>query len=102
MAKVSEYLYFTFLHIFSDSFIKYAVLVSHGTKMPRAEWKSLKDYVIVIPPMEIVQNFNETIQPLFMKMMKNNSENKRLSAIRDVLLPKLMSGEIRVPVESAE
>ena len=42
--------------------------------------------------------FNE----IFFKVESNLYENKKLSSLRDALLPKLMSGKIRVPVESAE
>jgi len=37
--------------------------------------------------------------PLINKIIKVNTESRKLSIIRDSLLPKLMSGKIRVPVE---
>jgi type I restriction enzyme, S subunit len=54
----------------------------------------------VIPGKEIVDQFNEIVQSLFSQVLNNIEENKNLETIRDTLLPKLMSGEIRVPVES--
>lgn len=59
----------------------------------------MSNYSIVIPPMEIAEKFTTVVRG-FVSMMTNNIyENMNLSNIRDTLLPKLMSGEIRVPVE---
>ncbi|PAC33813.1 restriction endonuclease subunit S domain-containing protein [Caldifermentibacillus hisashii] len=51
------------------------------------------------PPIEIRKKFNNVIFPLLEKMILNSQQNIRIQKIRDTLLPKLMSGEIRVPVE---
>lgn len=49
-----------------------------------------------IPPLNIVQSFNEIYLHLKMKISINEEENQRLAALRDTLLPKLMSGEIKL------
>lgn len=49
-----------------------------------------------IPPLNIVQSFNEIYLHLKKKISINEEENQRLSALRDTLLPKLMSGEIKL------
>ena len=43
-----------------------------------------------------MNKFNKIIDPLFAMLRNNKEENTRLAAIRDALLPKLMSGEIDV------
>jgi type I restriction enzyme S subunit len=43
--------------------------------------------------------FNEFCEPLFTKKMKNHRQIRTLSRLRDTLLPKLMSGEVRVELE---
>ena len=45
---------------------------------------------------DCMNGFNELVSPLFMAIGKNNIQNKKLSELRDTLLPKLMSGEIDV------
>ena len=45
---------------------------------------------------DCMNSFNELVSPLFMAIGKNNIQNKKLSDLRDTLLPKLMSGEIDV------
>lgn len=54
---------------------------------------------IFIPHNEVIGKFNDVISNLRMKLNKNVSESQNLSQIRDSLLPKLMSGKIKVPVE---
>lgn len=49
-----------------------------------------------IPPLNIVQSFNEIYLQLKKKISINEEENQRLAALRDTLLPKLMSGEIKL------
>ena len=49
-----------------------------------------------IPPLNIVQSFNEIYLHLKKKISINEEENQRLAALRDTLLPKLMSGEIKL------
>jgi type I restriction enzyme S subunit len=45
---------------------------------------------------EVLQAFDELVTPLFDRIASNEKENRTLAATRDLLLPKLMSGEIRV------
>lgn len=51
---------------------------------------------VTIPPLNIVQSFNEIYHHLKKKISINEEENQRLAALRDTLLPKLMSGEIKL------
>lgn len=57
---------------------------------------------IVIPSEELIAKFEQNIKPLFSKIHRIKLENNSLSSIRDVLLPKLISGEIRVNVPKTE
>ncbi|WP_394888443.1 restriction endonuclease subunit S [Mesorhizobium sp. AaZ16] len=50
----------------------------------------------VIPPRSIVRSGNEVIRPIFEQIISNQRESRILAATRDLLLPKLMSGEVRV------
>lgn len=55
------------------------------------------DYMnMLFPPEKILREFSNIIEPTFNKLVKNLHQNQTLSSIRDTLLPKLMSGEIRV------
>ena len=100
--KKFEWYSFVLLHLFSDVFIDYTNAVSTGTKMPRTNWADMAKYQIVLPSSEIIYQFEKLIKPLLSQMKKNIMENRLLLSIRDTLIPKLMSGEIRVPVEEVE
>jgi type I restriction enzyme S subunit len=49
-----------------------------------------------IPPQWLITKFNNIVYPLFQKLNTNNSQIRTLENLRDTLLPKLMSGEVRV------
>lgn len=50
----------------------------------------------VIPTIDYCKKIDELIQPIFSQIRNNRSENQKLTALRDTLLPKLMNGEIEV------
>lgn len=52
--------------------------------------------IITIPPIASLNKFNDIIEEYFSQIFENGQENEQLSALRDTLLPKLMSGEIDV------
>lgn len=58
----------------------------------------LDKFLIVKPPKEIIYKFHSVVESLLNTIQSNGSENIKLSETRDMLLPKLMSGEIRVPL----
>lgn len=59
----------------------------------------INSYKTLIPPDKIILNFRIIAQLLFRNIQVNGEENIKLADIRDALLPKLMSGEIRVSTE---
>jgi type I restriction enzyme S subunit len=80
----------------SDEFIAYTNAYSAGTRMPRTNWKDMSRYEIALPQVEVSQKYTEFIRPLIERIIENIYQSHTLSQIRDVLLPKLLSGEIRV------
>ena len=89
----SEYLYQV---LYSDIFFDYMVLGSKGTKMPRGDKQQIMNYPITIPNELYLRKFKTFAEPIFSQIDLNRKENKRLSELRDTLLPKLMNGEIEV------
>ena len=51
-------------------------------------------FLLVMPTTEVVERFGELIEPIFTKIKTNADESRTLTALRDALLPKLMSGEL--------
>ena len=80
----------------SDAFVSFADMASEGTKMPRAKWSHMETYSHVIPPNTLLRVFNEIVKPALEIIISNIHTSRTLAILRDTLLPKLMSGEIRV------
>jgi type I restriction enzyme S subunit len=70
-----------------------------GSTFKEISGGEMKKVPIILPPKEIIRKFNEIATTLGKIQASLEDENNILMSIRDTLLPKLMSGEIRVPVE---
>ena len=91
--KYAAYLFST---LYADKFFAFMVAGSKGTKMPRGDKQQIMAYPAALPSDEELDEFNKLALPILAQLHSNKAENKRLSATRDALLPKLMSGEIDV------
>ena len=94
--KLKDYTYCLYLYLYEDNFFDYMMSGSKGTKMPRGDKKQIMRYPILIANSDIYIKFNKIVSPIFEKLFMLQEENKNLMELRDTLLPKLMSGEIRV------
>ncbi len=68
-----------------------------GSAVPSMTTKVLNGMPLQIPSDEFFENFEETISPWYKKLKSNQTQIRTLENLRDTLLPKLMSGEIRIP-----
>jgi type I restriction enzyme S subunit len=80
----------------SDEFVEYTNAGSTGTKMPRTSWAEMARYDIALPPKAVAQAFTERVRPGVDRIIAAIHESRFLAALRDALLPKLISGELRV------
>jgi len=80
----------------SKEFVDHATQTSQGTKMPRADWKVLVKYPVIIPLESILSQFNEFIENTVAQIQNMIFRNHNLRRTRDLLLPCLISGEIDV------
>jgi type I restriction enzyme S subunit len=67
-----------------------------GTVFGSINRDALNNMAITIPPTEIIDHFESIAAPMDATIVKNYEENCRLMALRDSLLPKLMSGELDI------
>ena len=91
--KYSTYLYNL---AYSDAFFDYMVAGSKGTKMPRGDKQQIMGYPVILPPDEVIEKFHEFADTVLKKIRTELEENKKLTVLRDSLLPKLMNGEIEI------
>ena len=91
-----RYTAYLFSTLYADSFFDFMVAGAKGTKMPRGDKQQIMTYPVVLPLEKDLNEFNFVATPILAQIYSNRTESERLSAIRDTLLPKLISGEIDV------
>lgn len=96
MPNQPQYSAYLFSTLYADKFFAFMVAGAKGTKMPRGDKQQIMTYPIVMPSEVALAEFNTIALPLIKQIYSNRAENKRLSLLRDTLLPKLMSGELDV------
>jgi len=67
-----------------------------NSAQPGINQESLKSLEILLPKKEIMDQFGDIAEKAVSLILKNSIENKNLAELRDSLLPRLMSGKIRV------
>ena len=94
--KSPEWSAFVSATVSSDPFVSYTDQTSTGTRMPRTSWKTMGQFPICIPPDQLALAYQEAMQPILARIVTNIHLSRTLAQIRDILLPKLISGEIRI------
>jgi len=95
-ATSAEWSAFVLMHLSSDALVAHTDRCSTGTKMPRASWDHICSYKVGLPPIEIARMFTAAVVPMTDRIIAGIHESRTLAALRDTLLPKLISGELRV------
>jgi len=90
------YLYFW---LDQDYMTQKIIGLNANSAQPGINQPAVKGLPILIPPIDVLERFDDLVVPIIKNLFSNCLENNILVSIRDTLLPKLMSGEIRVPVE---
>ena len=83
-------------HISSAEFVDYTNATSTGTRMPRTNWADMASYKIALPSIEVSKAFTRLVEPCVNRIVSAVHESRSLAAQRDALLPRLVSGEMRV------
>lgn len=75
-----------------------AISASHATTMGHIKRGDLDAAMVLVPPPQVLEAMSQQMKPLLDKQIENARQRKTLEKLRDTLLPKLMSGEVRVAV----
>jgi type I restriction enzyme S subunit len=94
--KAPEWASFVLSVISSDDFVEHTNAGSSGTRMPRTNWGEMGRYEVVIPPVPVAAAFEAAFSSMRDRIVAGVHEARTLATLRDTLLPKLMSGELRV------
>jgi len=73
-----------------------SIAESHATTFGHIKRGDLDEAMVLVPSSERLNEMTLVMEPLFGKHITNSAQIKSLTALRDTLLPKLMSGEVRV------
>ena len=76
--------------------LKHSHITGTGTTQQQLTIPDFGKKEIIVPPIDLMYYFTETVEPLFNSIWLTQDEIYTLTALRDTLLPKLMSGEIDV------
>ncbi|MWQ86658.1 restriction endonuclease subunit S [Glaesserella parasuis] len=91
-----DYYSFVYCLVRDKSFKAFAETNAKGSAQANISTKELLNYSIILASSEIQMKFESLIKPLLDKILVNSGNNENLSKVRDLLLPKLLSGEIHL------
>lgn len=89
-----KWFYYAWTKHYLDHFI--SIAADKATTMGHIKREELSKAKVLIPAKEDYEQIGALLQPLYDLIIANRVENKRLAGVRELLLPKLMSGEIDV------
>ena len=78
------------------SLVDSIVHAAHGSVFDTITTRTIEGSMTIVPSNALLDEFENVVNPLFLKILKNTQESQTLAATRDFLLPKLMSGEIQL------
>ncbi len=89
------FLYFT---VTTDDFVKHLMNHATGVSYPAVRADDFERAEVLVPTDELMTEFHQFSEPLFQQMTKLTDQNAKLTAARDLFLPRLMDGRIPVSV----
>ena len=93
-SKVSSYFLFCFFKSNAETLINLDI----GGVQPSIKVPHLLGLTIKLPPKDLLNKFDESVEIGYNKIAINQNQIHTLTALRDTLLPKLMSGEVKVEI----
>lgn len=97
-SKFEKWFYYLWTKYHLDKFIRIAK--DKATTMGHIKRADLSNSIVLVPNEVIMNKANLILNPIIEKIIQVRIEERKLSQLRDTLLPKLMSGEIRVALEN--
>jgi type I restriction enzyme S subunit len=89
--------YYIYGFLKSDLYTEYAKGAKSGSVQANMNAKVIVDVGCVVPPPALIQRYVNAVLPLRWRLVASSHESHTLATLRDMLLPMLMSGELRVP-----
>jgi len=80
----------------TDDYVNYIIGYASGTTVLHLNKDGIPNYQFVKPPIPVLRAFNKFATPISERLISLEIESRTLASIRDALLPRLLSGEVRV------
>lgn len=81
-----------------EQVVDYLRQQAYGTIFDTITTRTFQNTRVVRPPAKLAQVFEETVEPMFGRVLNNQQQSQTLATLRDTLLPRLLSGALRVPL----
>lgn len=91
-----KYKLFLYLFLMASNYENKILKMGYGTAQPNINPVQIGNIDFIIPSNEVLHIFKHIVEPMLNKILKNDHNIQILTKTRDTLLPKLMSGQIRV------
>lgn len=91
---ITPYVYFSYIFLKANQ--SQLSDKQEGSAQPHIYPRHIMEMNILDYPDNLICSFEESVNPFFLKIKSNQTQIRTLTALRDTLLPKLMSGEVRV------
>lgn len=95
-----QYLSNQFMFLWLKKYMHLVNNAANGSTFLEISKKAFKEIETIIPDQMALSTFQDLIEPVFDKLKSNLKQVQTLTELGETLLPKLMKGEIRVPVEA--
>ena len=94
--KINKGINFIYLLLSSNKYQRILKDRAFGTAQPNISCSDIESIELILPPKEIIAKFGNLFEPFIKRIISNLYENEKLSEVRDTLLPKLISGRLRL------
>jgi type I restriction enzyme S subunit len=94
LASITETPFALYCHLQHE--MEKLVHAAHGSVFDTITTSTFTNSKVVVPPVSALKTFDQKVAPMFRRILRNTEESQTLAAVRDALLPKLISGELRV------
>ncbi len=101
-SKKPEFSCYLYLLLKSNKMQRYLEARMAGTTQKYLSLKALREISVLEPSFAVIGAFSEIVSPIFTKIHQANTQAKTLSKLRDTLLPRLISGQLRLPEAEAQ
>ena len=93
---------FVYCLVRNPAFKRYAEAHSHGSAQANVSGAVLLDYATFIPTKDLLNHFNGVVGEMLESILSNHEQAQTLATLRDTLLPRLISGQLRLPEAEAQ